>query len=341
MAYFATAKDLKLDALYLAGEPTDGNSQYDSRVYEWLTVVERALISGGQFGQSVLQPVDWLWARAWPRGAIQLLQPANGNRTVQAIFETGSRFVSTFPMLPFASNLAGWRVQQDQTPARHLILVSQNDEGANQTYITLAEPWTGQTMRITNWLAYPDTYELPTDFVRGTSPLFIMAFPSFGLPYSIDVIDPPDLERYYPQTWPMAGGRTTAGFPVVAARVDETKIRFSHYLYTPDHCLPVQLEFEYIRRPDVLLEGSISKIPIQHRRILSFGCAYLILADKDDSAAAVLWQQFQAQWKAMGDEYRRGLRRMSSRWGVVQPSRVTAAWGPPLWTAGGLPVWSW
>jgi len=341
MAYFATAKDLKIDALFLAGEPVDGNSQYDSRAYEWMTVVARALISGGQFGQSVLEPYDWTWARAWPRGAIQLMQPINGTHTLTATFQTGTRAVTVTPALGSDVNLAGYRIQQDTTPARHLVLASQNNPAANTTYVTLSEPWTGTSMSVTTWLGYPDTYELPPDFIRGTSPLFIMAFPSFGLPYSIDVVDPPDLERYYPQTWPMAGGRTTAGFPVVAARVTETKLRFSHYLYTPDTPLPVQLEFEYINRPDVLSEGTIPAIPVQHRRILSYGLAYLILSDKDDSTAADLWQKFQAQWKAMADEYRRGLRRMSSKWGVVQPSRVTAAWGPPLWTSGGLPVWSW
>jgi hypothetical protein len=139
----------------------------------------------------------------------------------------------------------------------------------------------------------------------------------------------------------MAGGRATAGLPIAASRVTDTKLRFSHYLFTPDTPLPVQLEFEYIRRPDVLDEGRIPPVPIEHRRILSYGCAYLILADKDDTTAPLVWQQFQAQWKAMLDDYRRGLRRMSTRWGVVQPSRVTAAWGPPLWTSGGLPVWSW
>src|SRR5262249_13238849 len=211
----------------------------------------------------------------------------------------------------------------------------------NVTYITLSEPWTGRTKSVTSWMAYPDTYELPTDFIRGTSPLFIMAFPASGFPYTIDVIDPPDLERYYPQTYPMAAGRTQSGRAVGAARVTETKLRFSHYLYTPDTPYPVQIEFEYIRRPDVLAEGAIPMVPIQHRRILSYGLAYLILADKDDSSATPVWQQFQAQWKAMMDEYRRGLRRMSSRWGVVQPSRVTQAWGPPLWTSGGLPGWAW
>ena len=81
MSYSTTAKDLKLDALDLAGEPYDGSSQYEAFAYEWLTVIQRALVSGGQFGPSPLEPVDWLWARAWPRGARMLSSgPASPQR---------------------------------------------------------------------------------------------------------------------------------------------------------------------------------------------------------------------------------------------------------------------
>src|SRR5262249_26619777 len=146
MGYFATAADLKKDGLFLAGEPDDGNSQYDSRAYEWLTVIERALISGGQFGPSTVVPYDWLWARAWPRGAIQLSQPANADHTVTATFQTGSRYVTTAPMMPDGTDLSGYRIQQDATPARHLVTNSQNDIPNNQTLITLTELWTGATM---------------------------------------------------------------------------------------------------------------------------------------------------------------------------------------------------
>ena len=341
MAYKTTAADLKADALYRAGEPTDGTSQYDGLCYEWLTDVLRAVISGGQFGPSPLEPVDWLWARAWPRGAIQLVQPVNADRSATATFVTGLQTVTTAPMVTNAPNLAGWRVQQDQTPARHVIGVAQHDPAGNISLLTLQEPWTGATLTTNAWLAYPDTYELPVDFVRGTSPLYISAYPNFGLPYVIDVLDTPDLERLAPQPWPMTTGRTFGGLPIVAARVDERKVRFSHYLYTPDTPLPVQIEFDYIRCPELLAEGSIPPIPPQHRNVLAFGLAYLILVDKDDSAHQALYGQFQGQLKAMTDEYRRTLRRMSTRWGIVQPSRVTGEYGPPRWTTGGLPAWNW
>src|SRR5262249_55878316 len=68
MSYLTTGLDLRLDPLFLAGEPIDGTSQYETNVYEWLTVVERAIVSGGMFGPSFLEPANWYWARAWPRG---------------------------------------------------------------------------------------------------------------------------------------------------------------------------------------------------------------------------------------------------------------------------------
>src|SRR5215471_3339078 len=98
MSYLTTGLDLKRDALFLAGEPSgeggDAVSDYDDRVYEWLTVVQRSLVSGGSFGPAVLQPVDWFWARAWPRGVIQLQQPFNQAQTITAAFTLGSTTVT-------------------------------------------------------------------------------------------------------------------------------------------------------------------------------------------------------------------------------------------------------
>src|SRR5262249_53207639 len=146
------------------------------------------------------------------------------------------------------------------------------------TTITLVQPWTGANDTDTGWLAYPDSYALPTDFVRGVSPLFLYGFPS-NLPttQTIDVVEPSDLERMYPQSFPWAQGPATVGggLPILAARINQSRIRFSHFLQTTD-TLPIQIEFEYIRAPDVIAEGTIPTIPVQHRRILSYGAAYLI-----------------------------------------------------------------
>lgn len=341
MSYLTTGLDLKLDALAIAGEPVDGTSQYDATVYEWLTQVERVVISGGTFGQNFIQPADWYWARAWPRGAIQLVQPYNQAMTISAVFNAGSNIVTVSDAaLP---DLSGYRIFQADVAARHMIDFTQDLGPLGQ--ITLREPWTGVSETISDWIAYPDTYALPLDFVRGLSPIFVYSFPTtFPGTTVIDVIDPGDLEKAYPQTFPWGGAASPTtvggGYPLLAARVTDSRLRFSHFLNTPSTPQNVQLEFEYIRRPPVIAEGVIPSIPIQHRRILSYGAAYLILDDKQDGASQSKYQQFLAQYQAMRDEHARDMRRMSTRWGVVQPARAGGNWSFRL-TESGLPVYVW
>lgn len=338
MSYLTTAKDLKLDALNIAGEPTDGTSDYDATMYDWLTVAQRTIVSGGMLGPSMLQPENWYWARAWPRGSMQLQQPYNAAETISATFTLGSTNVSVpSTVLP---DLTGYRVLRSDTPARHIIDGVNNNAVPNR--FTLREPWTGDTVTDANWLAYPDTYALPTDFVRGLSPLFLYWFPS-NLPTTqfIDVIEPVDMERMYPQTFPWGGNLTaTGGVPVLAARVNDTRIRFSHFLNTLNQPNPMQVEFEYIRRPPVIAEGVIPIIPIEHRRILAYGAAYLILNDKKNSDADSKFQMFTMQYKAMRDEHARDMRRMSSRWGVIQPARAAGNRSIML-TESGLQIYTW
>src|SRR5215471_3179084 len=343
MAYFTTGLDLKLDTLTLAGEPTDGTSNLDAMVYEWLTVVQRTIVSGCMFGPSLLKARDWYWARAWPRGAIQMVQPYNQNALTNSTFTTGSTTV-TITGVSSLPDLAGYRILRSDTPARHLI------ESVNNTTtpkrFTLAQPWTGDVFtNDNNWIAYPDTYLLPQDFVRGLSPLFLYSFPS-NLPttQTIDVIDPVDLERMYPQTFPWGGNTnatvTGSGLPVLAARVTDTRIRFSHFLNTESDPNPAQLEFEYIRQPPVIAEGTIPMIPSQHRRCLSYGAAYLILSNKQDAQYQNLYNMFIAQYAAMQNEYERDARRMSARWGVIQPPRSSGN-RAILLTETGLPIYVW
>src|SRR5215831_1563174 len=137
MSYLTTGLDLKQDALYLAGEPIDGTSQYDAPngpVYEWLTVVARAIVSGGMFGPSFLEPADWYWARAWPRGALQLVQPYNRSGATAATFTSGSTAI-TLVGSPTTLDLRGYRLLKTDTPARHIIASNAG------LAVTLREPW--------------------------------------------------------------------------------------------------------------------------------------------------------------------------------------------------------
>lgn len=320
MANFTTAADLKADALKLAGEPSDGSSLYDSEVYSMLQSVQNAVISGGQFGPSALQPTDWLWARAYPRGVIQLQLPFNADSAISATFTQSSKTV-TLGSSVGTNDLANWRIAVDTLGQRPVI------DSASSTTITLRDAWTDATVTTANWLAFKSEYDLPDDFVRGVSTLFVS-----GYPYRIPVVESAQLESLFPFT------TIEAGWPELAARVTQSKLRFSHYLGTTAQGAAanvlLQLEFEYIRRAEIIAEGSIPVIPVEHRRVLSYGAAWQMLDDKDDSSADRMWLRFQAQYKALLDEHRRDARAMSPFWGVVRP-RVAPLDQPlvatPLW----------
>jgi hypothetical protein len=348
MAYLTTGLDLKLDALQLAGEPPTGSSYGDQQIYEWLTLAQQAVVAGGPFGPrngptAALKPQDWYWARAWPRGVIQLVQPYNQGQTASATFTAGMQQVTVAISPSFLPDLHGYRVMLSSVPARHLI--DSVDNTVNPRVITLIDPWTGPTQTTPVWLAYPDTYTLPADFVRGMSPLFLYSFPS-NIPttQTIDVIDPVDLERQYPQTFPWGGNAsattTGSGMPVLAARVTDTRLRFSHFCNTPANPFPVQAEFEYIRRPQVIAEGTIPPIPIEFRRILAYGAAFLILDDKKSSQQDSMLADFISTYDAMAIQHGRDMRRMSSRWGVIQPPRSSGNRSIML-TETGLPIYVW
>src|SRR5262245_23551084 len=337
MAYLSTGLDLQTDALVLSGEPFDGTSEYDDDVYEWLTVIQRTLVSGGQVGAAALQPIDWYWARAWPRGAIQLVQPYNQAFTVPATFTAGSAGFSV-PNANVLPDLSGYRVWRADVGARHLITRVQNISTSTNNAV-LREPWTGPSDTTVEWMAYPDSYELPVDFVRGASPLYVQGAPSTWMgPWEINIIDPRDLERLYGATnWANFVQPST---PVAAARITEDRLRILPFLNSPADPDNVQVEFEYIKEPEVIAEGVIPAVPIHHRRVLSYGVAYLILLDKGDSDSQGLFQQFQSQYQAMKSEHLKEAQRMSSMYGRLGPARASH-WTAIRFTESGLPVYVW
>lgn len=327
MAYQLTAADLKADVLGLAGEPGDGTSQYDEQVYEYLTAVQRALVSGGTFGASSLQPLDWPWVRAYPRGALVLPTPFNVDQAV-SIYLTRDSAIAQFPDQVVADapgRFLHWRLIVTGVDVQPLMV-----ERIGLSAVRLHQPWTGVTTSTTAWMATPDTYALPADFVRGCGPLLV-----HGWPYAIPVVDAPQLEALYPTaTW-------SAGPPVLAARVDQSRIKFSHYPSpTAD---PLLLEFDYVKRPPVIAEGESILVPQEHRRVLVYGAAYLIAQEKGDDDAEWLLTHFQAQWKAMRDETIRSYAKTAPGfWGVPQPSiAATTSIGPIARTSTGLAAYWW
>lgn len=110
MAQFRTFADLKTEVLAKAGEPTNGNSAYDSLALTYLNKAHQAIVGGGSiFNLNVDEP--WTWARN-KHSIILELQPAYTTGAVIAV--NGSRAI-TFTSPPSAS-LEGWYIQFQNDP---------------------------------------------------------------------------------------------------------------------------------------------------------------------------------------------------------------------------------
>lgn len=320
MAFLQTAADLKVDALQLAGEPTDGSSTYDGRVFEYLNRVQNALISGGQLGSRVLRPVDWWWARAYPRGVVSLAKPFNDPTgvAIPGSFTQGSTVVSLGSIV--ATDLSNYRVKLTTaaTPSQAQPYILSNAGSS----ITLRTPWLDATQTsITTWIAYQAEYDLPTDFARFSSPLYVPMWP-----YELDVVDPRQLEQTYPF------GSIAQSVPVLGALVTERKLRFSHI---PDQNYAA--EFEYIVQPDHIEDGVTPLIPERDRAVLSLGAAYLLQYLRGDSDQDRVLAMFTDAYRVMADQQRGTLAKASSRYGRVIPR--TWSTDMVMRTVSGVPVY--
>ncbi len=104
MSQFRTTADCKLEVLEKAGEPTNGNSNYEAQAMTYLNKAHQVIVGGGSiFSLKVDEP--WVWARAkYPM--ILELQPAV---TGSATMTEGSRDV-TFSVAP-SSSVQYWYIK--------------------------------------------------------------------------------------------------------------------------------------------------------------------------------------------------------------------------------------
>lgn len=110
MAQFRTSADIQNEVLQKAGEPTNGNSPFETIAMTYLNKVHHAVIGGGSiFNVDVDEP--WVWARA-KHPIVLELQPAF---TTGSITATNGSTSITFSSAP-TSSLEGWYLQVNGKP---------------------------------------------------------------------------------------------------------------------------------------------------------------------------------------------------------------------------------
>jgi len=203
VANYSTVRDLRNDALWVAGEAQTSASSYYARSLEYLNAVLIALLAGGPLGALDLPAMDWWWAYRQRRGQLSIDNAVNTAQDTSITLTLASN-TATFnvaPTLPLQRYRLALMDDQDQ-----LFRVYTHDGGS--TSATIDFPWGKATRTTAGWVAWKDQYQLPVDFVRFATPLKIGRYP-----YEIELCDMNVLEQRYPRS------RLWLGTPQCAAIV--------------------------------------------------------------------------------------------------------------------------
>lgn len=153
MSFLKSTQTLKEAVLKVAGELTDGTSDYDDDAVMYLNNVEQGLLAGGnEFGVDVAEP--WVWAQA-KRPIVIKLQPAV---TGAAAMVNGSTS-GTFSVAP-ASSLLGRHIRFDSTPDVYRIV----EHTAASTAFSIDQAYLDDS-GTPNYTAYKLDYDLIDDVI--------------------------------------------------------------------------------------------------------------------------------------------------------------------------------
>lgn len=297
MANFATTEDLIAYVLDRGGEPTDGNSDFDTQVVEEINRAYQAVIDGGMEIEKSINEA-WWWARSATPGIITL-QPAIETGTIAVTSGSDSVTFSTGP----TPSVAGWHFKT----TNHADVFRISTHTATATGATLDSVYTGDTNAAASFRVAQLEYDFdPSDFRKMLSPIRVYQDNRNKIEgmeaAALDVAWPLDLAH--------------KGIPRAFAMITETKGRFSHYV---DKL--VRLDYDYIVTPADLTNdsSSIPIIPFQYRHILSDFALALLHEQKDDSRAPNRLAAAQAGIQAMAREQRIRMLRQSDSVGVIRP----------------------
>src|SRR5574337_751267 len=195
---FVTTDDLKEQALWMAGEPVNGTSDYDDQALQYMQYIYNVLVTGGTIGVRALATsaglyshvvdialTDWIWLRKFPNFAfvttpayigssasIPLRQGIQGG-TLTLVYGAVN---ATFSSAPFwldggtVTSIAGGRIsiisQQNGVPNPPRTAPRIVSHTIGQTLALLDAPWPQETQTVSNYAVWRAEYPIPADFER-------------------------------------------------------------------------------------------------------------------------------------------------------------------------------
>lgn len=316
MGFPTTNAEIVNDALFRAGEATDGSSDWEAKALEYLNRVYTKIAAGG----AELDPEineKWWWLRSVTPFVLTLLPIQTGVVSVTAA--SASIIFSVAPTLSMAGRL--FRTVGTQDVFRILT------HTAASVNATLDSIYTGPTNAAVSYEASKLEYDIGDNVMEVLSP--VRAYQDGRR--DIEGMDLAALEYYYPldQTW--------HGVPAAFAQVGNRKIRFSHQ----GGSLPtefIRVDFDYMVLPTNLAKDAGEPlIPVEWRSVLADYTSMFILADKDDSKAGDMGKLAKAGLKGMEKENKNRTIQFSTSYGHIYPRANNSRGGRrfPLRTTGG------
>lgn len=281
MANYQYSSDIINDALFRAGEPTDGSSDFESVALSYLNRSYNALIFGGnEFFPTAHE--DWWWLKA---EANIILQPSITTGTVSVTHNSTSIAFSSGP----ASDMDGYFFKVDG----HQDVFRISAHTAADTAATLDSVYTGTTNATASYRLFKLEYDLAAACLKVTGPM--QAFRDSE--YDIYGMALSELQSQYPLSL------IQMGTPDRYAQVDEDTVRFNKYIDTDEL---VRVDYDYMRKPDALTDSGSEEplVPLKFRYVLADMTTFFLLMDKDDTRAQAVGEMAKSGIAAMSLENR-------------------------------------
>ena len=287
MANFQTSADLLKGALHEAGEVDNGNSPLQAKALEYLNLSYLNVLSGSnEFDIDCGEP--WYWAREEYPANIVLKAPYETD-TVVMVKDSADGVFTTAP----AASMVGRHLKINDRP--DYFIITTHVSGAVD--FTMNSVYTDESGTL-SFKAIKLLYTLSEDILRFVEPFRVYQnqsrYDSVGKIFSMEM-------RVFRTQYPLTVlERGVPDYFSISKQDGSTfTVQFNKYVSKD-----TKVDLDYIKLPAVLTDSaaSIPLIPPQHRTILMYMTAALLLNDKDDKKSASMGALTKVKLKAMCKE---------------------------------------
>lgn len=292
MANYENTVDLKNGVLHRCGELTDGSSEYEDKVIEYLNRAYHAVLSGSaELGIDLGEP--WPWA-VNQNFVVLTLQPEITNNPADATTNSTSVTLSAIP----AQSLNGWHIQFSGESEVYRIVTQAG------TAVTLDGVYVGDTGTAKACSIFKIDYQLNTGMLRLVSPMrtFSQNFLVYNQqPGQIVQVDEAEFSRQFP-IYSIQTGVPTSFCQLYKSNDMQVTVRFNA---VPDKL--TRVEYNYIPVPADLYNdiASIPIVPRDHRIALEYYASYYLMLDKNDNRVNELRELTRASLVALVNAFKR------------------------------------